>query len=83
MSRQLQKRPNSLTHVNRHVVRDYLVAKEQRDNRFWRYENGKLFTIYNGQEMDAATFDALYPVPCPVDFTRNPDNPDGTKLFLL
>lgn len=83
MPRQLQrnlKDPNKLYHT---PVSNYLAAKSFRDNRLWKLLGHSLVTEVNGEFLTAKEFDEKYPVPSPISFNRNPENPDKTKDFLL
>lgn len=83
MPRQLQrnlKDPNKLYHT---PVSDYLRAKQFRDNRLWHLLGSSLVTKVENEFLTAKEFSEKYPIPNPISFNRNPENPDKTKDFLL
>jgi len=44
-------------------VKDYLKAKDFRDNRLWKLIAGRLLTCVNGEWMSEFEFNQRFPVP--------------------
>jgi hypothetical protein len=83
MPRKLLPNTNKMTYQNHTPVNDYLEMKGQRDNRLWKIRQGKIYTLYNGQEMDDKEFSVMYPVNSPISFKFSRENADKSKAFLL
>ena len=73
------------TEENPTIIRDYLRARDFRNNRLWRFDptTSSLTTKVNGKTMTADEFDRKYPVPKHIQFYLSNDNPDRTKSYLL
>ena len=65
-------------------VSDWLKAKAFRNNRSWTLTpDGVMKTMVEGKWLTAREFDKKFPVPNPIHFYSAPENPDGTKSFLI
>ncbi len=83
MPKLIPKSKLRLSQLNKTPVTDYLQAKEVRENRLWRCENGVLKTLLNFQWITAEEFDKRFPLPVTINFYGDKGNPDKRNLFLL
>lgn len=73
------RNPNRFVPGSKTPIADYLKAKDIRDNRLWRFLNGRLVTFFNCETISIEEWDKRFPVPSPL--LVNGDNPNKRKNY--
>lgn len=77
------KNPNRMQFCNRKPVKEYIAAKELRENRLWKMVGNVMVTFFGGQWLSESEFTDKFPILKQNSLLSNLDNPNKRKNWSI
>lgn len=77
------KNPNRLSFQRKTPVKDYITAKDERDNRLWKRVGNRWLTFFKGEWISLTEFEAHFPILSQPCLLSNPFNKNRRKNWSI
>jgi hypothetical protein len=77
------RNPNRLTFQRKHLVADYIAAKDTVRNRTWKQIGNRFITLFKGQWLSEDEMIEQFPILKQSSLLTNLDNPNRSKNFSI
>jgi len=74
---------NRMQFKNGAILKKYLKAKEDRDNRLWKMVDSSFVTFFSGQWISLKEFEQQHPILTQTSLLTNMDNPNKKNNYSL